>query len=69
MIYPKFLKEGSTIGITAPSSGVGYKLESFDKSLEQLKKQNWNIVETSNVRSMNDISSPAKQKFSKFFSS
>lgn len=37
MLYPKFLKEKSTIGITAPSSGVGDYLESFEKSLNTLK--------------------------------
>lgn len=37
MLYPKFLEEKSKIGITAPSSGVGDYLESFEKSLNTLK--------------------------------
>lgn len=57
MIYPKFLEKESTIGITAPSAGVGEKLESFDKSLEQLKKHFNNIIETNNVRNKGIVSS------------
>ncbi len=66
MKYPKFLKENSTIGITAPSSGVGWQLEDYEKSLNNLKKNNWNIVETSNVRVEGDVSSPAKQRGEEF---
>lgn len=51
MIYPKFLKTGDTIGICAPSAGVGgEKLDSFDKSLENLKKEGYQMLETSSVR-------------------
>ena len=66
MKYPKFLKENSTIGITAPSSGVGWDIDNFEKSLENLKKNHWNIIETSNVRVEADISSPAKQRGKEF---
>ena len=31
MIYPKFLKKGDLIGITAPSQGIKHKEESFDR--------------------------------------
>jgi muramoyltetrapeptide carboxypeptidase len=50
MIYPSFLKQGDTIGISAPSAGVGRKLDSFDLSLETLKKKGFNIKETEHVR-------------------
>ena len=60
MIYPKFLKQNDLIGITAPSSGVGYKLESFEKSLNSLKENGFNIIETENVRSESFVSSSAK---------
>lgn len=49
MIYPAFLEKKDTIGICAPSSGVGDDLESFDASLETLK-QRYQIKETSHVR-------------------
>jgi len=52
MIYPKFLNNNSTIGITAPSSGVGHKLDSFDLSIKNLKKH-FNIIETESVRNNN----------------
>lgn len=54
MIYPAFLKKNDTIGITAPSAGVGRKLESFETSLSVLKKQGYRIKETGNVR-INDV--------------
>lgn len=38
MLFPKFLSKSSTIGITAPSCGVGDDIPSFEKSLETLKK-------------------------------
>jgi len=50
MIYPKFLGDNSTIGISAPSSGVGHKIESFDESLRVLKAQGWKTWETEHVR-------------------
>jgi muramoyltetrapeptide carboxypeptidase LdcA involved in peptidoglycan recycling len=54
MIYPEFLHKGSTIGISAPSAGVGRKLEDFDRSLSLLKKKGWQIKETASVR-LNDV--------------
>lgn len=50
MIYPTFPKKNETIGICAPSSGVGHKLESFDLSLDSIKAKGFNIVETDSVR-------------------
>ena len=32
MIYPNFLKENDTIGITAPSAGVGRNIDDYIKS-------------------------------------
>ena len=50
MIYPKFPNKGDTIGICAPSAGVGHKLESFDLSLSAIREQGYSIVETASVR-------------------
>lgn len=55
MIYPKFLNDKSTIGITAPSAGVGKKLDSFDLSINNLKKH-FNIIETESVRNNSVVS-------------
>ena len=49
MKYPKFLKRNSFIGICAPSAGVGRKLDSFNLSINNLKKE-FNIIETNSVR-------------------
>ncbi len=61
MIYPSFLKQGSTIGICAPSAGVGRKLDSFDLSIETLKKQGYFIKETEHVR-VNDTRGGSAQQ-------
>lgn len=50
MIFPKFPKPGNTIGICAPSAGVGHKLDSFDLSLSTLKERGFNTMETAAVR-------------------
>lgn len=50
MRYPKFLENGSTIGITATSAGVAYKLKNYEKSIENLNKMGYKIYETANVR-------------------
>ncbi|MCF0105536.1 MAG: LD-carboxypeptidase [Holdemanella sp.] len=56
MIYPEFIKKNDTIGICAPSAGVGKKLDDFDKSLSVLKSEGYNIKETRSVR-INNIRS------------
>lgn len=56
MIYPKFLKKEDLIGVTAPSQGIKHKEESFDKSLNNLKKE-FRIIETNNVRTNGIVSS------------
>ena len=33
MKYPNFIKQNGTIGICAPSAGIGLKSEDFDHSL------------------------------------
>ena len=54
MIYPSFLGKNGTIGISAPSAGVGRKLEDFDRSLATLRRKGYRIVETASVR-INDM--------------
>lgn len=66
MIYPKFPKEGDTIGICAPSFGVGQKLEWFDLSIETLREAGFDIVETENVRSEGCPSAPADVRGAEF---
>lgn len=61
MIYPQFLKKGDTIGISAPSAGVGRKLDSYDASIENLHKQGYQTVETESVR-VDNLRSTSKEK-------
>lgn len=64
MIYPEFIQKGDVIGISAPSAGVGRKLEDFDRSLDVLKKRGYRIKETASVR-LNDMrggDAPARGK-------
>lgn len=50
MIFPDFLKEGSRVGVCAPSAGVGDRPEEFDMSLQTLRGQGYEICETDGVR-------------------
>lgn len=50
MKYPKFLTDGSTIGVTAMSAGVGKKLEEYELSIENIKRNGFKIVESDSVR-------------------
>ncbi len=59
MIYPNFLKKGDTIGICAPSAGVGWKIEDFEKSLSNIRKNSYEIVETESVRVDAEVSAEA----------
>lgn len=56
MIYPEFLKPGDTIGISAPSAGVGKKIPDFEKSLSVLHERGYQTKETASVR-VNDLRS------------
>ena len=62
MIYPEFLKENDLIGITAPSAGVGHKIESFEKSLNSLNENGFKMIETENVRNDSFVSSTALER-------
>ena len=66
MIYPEFPKEGSYIGICAPSAGVGFKLDSFDMSLEMLEQTGLTPVETESVRNEDCPSAPAAMRGNEF---
>ena len=67
MIYPKFIKKGNTIGICAPSAGVGKKLDAYLDSLKTLKKQGYKIKETKSVRVNNKRSTSAKNRAKEFY--
>ncbi|MBE5948508.1 MAG: LD-carboxypeptidase [Lachnospiraceae bacterium] len=63
MIYPKFLKENDTIGITAVSAGIeGEKLKQLDLSEDNIRAQGHKIVETNNVRAGGVVSSTGKER-------
>ncbi len=52
MIYPEFLKEKDTIGVTAPSDGITdeVKLKRLDNAIKNFEERGINIKETPNVR-------------------
>lgn len=66
MIFPDFTKRGDVIGICAPSSGVGHKTESFDRSLDCLRAQGYEMKETASVRSEDDRSADAETRGCEF---
>ena len=57
MIYPKYLGKNDTIGITACSAGVLKKIEKYEKSIANVKKQGFRLLETDNVRTDGVVSS------------
>ena len=67
MIYPKFLRRGDTVGICAPSAGIGEEdFAEFDLSLSHLKGEGWKIKETASVRSGLDESAPPEVRGAEF---
>ena len=62
MLYPEFLKENGTIGICAPSAGVGRKLDEFKESNRFLKSLGYHIKETASVRVNNPRSTTARKR-------
>jgi len=67
MIYPKFLKLKDTIGICAPSAGIGVEKEKyFNKSLENIKSEGYQIKETASVRNEGIVSNTGKIRGEEF---
>lgn len=52
MIYPNFIKEKDTIGVTSPSDGITKKEKIYrlDSAIKMLNELNFDIKETPNVR-------------------
>lgn len=70
MIYPKFLKDNGTIGITALSMGVDEeKLDSFKTSINNLNRKGFKTVCTPNVYSNNPLVSSSESIRGKEFNS
>ena len=68
MIIPKYLKDNDTIGITACSAGILDKLEKYEDSINNVKKNNFNIKETPNVRTGGVVSSDSLTRASELAS-
>ena len=66
MIYPKFPSTGDTLGICAPSAGVGGKLESFNLSIETIRSEGFNVIESASVRNDSYPSAPADIRGAEF---
>lgn len=62
MIYPEFIQKKETIGICAPSAGVGRKIEDYDRSIETLVKKGYQIKETESVRINDPRSNTPEQR-------
>ncbi len=57
MIYPKYLENGDTVGITACSCGILKKIDKYEKSVSHFKSNGFKIIETDNVRTDGLVSS------------
>ena len=63
MIYPPPLRQGHTIGITAPSSGVGAALHPrLDFCLQAVRALGYSVEEGAFVRQAGIVSGPAEQR-------
>lgn len=69
MIYPKFIKAGDTIGITAPSDGNKKETDfnRLDNGKKKLSQRGYQIVETPNVRKSEMGRSTGKEERAKEF--
>ena len=65
MKYPRFLKNGDTIGITAISSGAGDKIKEVKISLNHLK-EDYKLIVTPNVYGEEIVSSSTNQRIKEF---
>lgn len=52
MIYPKFIKKGDTIGVSAPSNGVTreVKVNQLNMAIQKLNEKGYQILEAPHVR-------------------
>ena len=58
MIFPKYLSDNDTLGVTACSCGVLKKINKYEDSINNVKNVGkFNIIETSNVRTDGVVSS------------
>ena len=62
MIIPAFLNDNDSIGVTACSCGVLDKIDKYEKSINNVKKHGFKIIETPNVRKGGLVSSDAKTR-------
>ena len=69
MRYPKALKKGDYIGVTAPSAGIieELKIKRLENAEKNLREKGFNYIETSNVRKEEKgRSSSAKERAKQF---
>ena len=62
MIYPKFLKENGTIGVTAVSAGLNDDPLQLEMIHQNFSKLGYKLVETKNVSSKKEVSSSGKER-------
>ena len=62
MQYPKFLKDGSTIGVVAMSSGVGNRIDDYEKSISTFTDVGYKIIETDSVRNTGIASNTGEER-------
>ena len=62
MQYPNFLNDNDLIGVTALSAGVGERINEYLLSIENIKNNSFNIIETKSVRNKGDVSTTAVER-------
>ena len=57
MLFPDYLNNGDTLGVTALSCGVLKKIDKYEQTIEHFKNAGFNVIETGNVRTDGVVSS------------
>jgi muramoyltetrapeptide carboxypeptidase LdcA involved in peptidoglycan recycling len=66
MYFPPIIKKGDTIGICAPSAGIGRDLDSYIRSIKKFEEAGFRIKETKSVRNNAEPSADGKTRGEEF---
>lgn len=66
MKYPTFNKKNITIGVFAPSSGIGDRIERFNIIKSELEKRGYKLKLTNSVMNVNVVSNLPKERMNEF---
>lgn len=66
MYFPPTIKKGDTIGVCAPSAGIGEDIESYERSIAIFREAGFKIKETASVRNATEPSNTGEIRAEEF---